>query len=109
MTSTIPEINVCLVTAPSQDVASSLAKLLVEKRLAACVNIIPHLRSVYLWEDAINIDDEVLMIIKTTADRISQLQETLLAEHPYKTPEFIAIPSGHVSQEYAAWVQNCVA
>jgi periplasmic divalent cation tolerance protein len=97
-------IVICLVTAPSQEVGSQLAKSIVEKRLAACVNIIPAVQSVYRWKGEVTLDEEVLLLMKTTPEQIKALESAVVAEHPYEVPEFIVLGSQSVSAAYSQWV-----
>jgi periplasmic divalent cation tolerance protein len=94
---------IALVTCPPEK-AESLAAALVESRNAACVNIVPGLRSVYRWKDAVQQDDETLLIIKTTAAHFQTLKETVLKLHPYELPEVIAVKveAGHAP--YLDWI-----
>jgi len=89
--------------------AEGLAAQLVEARLAACINILPAVRSVYRWSGAVQCDDEALLVIKTRADRLDALQAAVLREHPYELPEFLVVPviAGH--QDYLQWIQDSVA
>lgn len=102
---TVSEILVLLCTCPDQVTASELARGLVDKRLAACVNILPAIRSVYRWRGKICDDAEVLMVIKSLACHYQELESWLLAHHPYDTPEIIALPVSRVSADYLAWVE----
>jgi periplasmic divalent cation tolerance protein len=77
------ELSIILVTVPSQDVAQQLAHDLVRERLAACVNIVSGVRSIYAWEGKIERTDEVLMIIKTQSARYAALEAFVWAQHPY--------------------------
>jgi periplasmic divalent cation tolerance protein len=97
-------IVICLVTAPSREVATALATKLVDKRLVACVNVVPGVQSIYRWKDEIVIDEEVLMIIKTDQRLASELQSLIISEHPYEVPEFVVIKPQDVSASYAQWV-----
>jgi periplasmic divalent cation tolerance protein len=98
------DIILCFVTAPSQEVASALAKLVVDRELAACVNIIPGVQSVYRWKGEVTLDEEVLMVIKTSKHRVQELEQLIIAEHPYETPEFVALTPSSVSDAYSKWV-----
>jgi periplasmic divalent cation tolerance protein len=89
--------------------ARALAQALVEARVAACVNIIPRVVSVYRWEGAVTSDDEQLLIIKTTAERVDALREELFARHPYDVPEFVVMPVDATSDAYGAWLVQSVA
>ena len=97
-------IVICLVTAPSQEVATALSRTLVDRRLAACVNVIPAIQSVYRWQEDVAIEEEALMIIKSDQALVSELQEYITAEHPYEVPEFIVLAPKDVSAAYAQWV-----
>jgi periplasmic divalent cation tolerance protein len=97
------DLRVVLCTAPDGGVAERLARTLVEERLAACVNLVPGVRSVYRWEGAVQEDGEVLMVVKTVAARLATLEERLAALHPYDVPEFVALNPEHVSAGYLRW------
>jgi periplasmic divalent cation tolerance protein len=81
-----------------------LANDLVERRLAACVNIIPQLHSVYRWQGKIERDGEQLLLIKTVEERVPQLKEALFAAHPYEVPEFVLIAMRDVAEPYRQWL-----
>lgn len=98
------DIVICFVTAPSLEVATTLATQLVDRKLAACTNIIPGVRSVYRWNENITIDEEVLMVIKTAGPKRQLLEDFIVKEHPYDVPEFVAVSATHASLKYAAWV-----
>jgi periplasmic divalent cation tolerance protein len=99
---------VALSTAPSADKAAEIARTLVEERLAACVNILPAVRSIYRWKGELCDDAEALCVIKTRADRVEALRERLIALHPYEVPELIVLDvvSGHTP--YLAWIDESV-
>lgn len=101
--------RVVLVTAPDDEVAERLARSFVSAGLAACVNRVPGLLSTYRWEGEVTEDAEVLLVIKTTAGRLGQLEAAVAAEHPYETPEFVALEPAQVSASYLAWLQASVA
>jgi periplasmic divalent cation tolerance protein len=94
---------IVLTTVGSGFDARSLAEELVEDRLAACVNVIPQLYSVYRWQGRVEQDEEQLLLIKTAADRLDALQEKLLRVHPYETPEFVVLPIEELRGPYAQW------
>ncbi len=98
-----------MVTAPDLDVARSLARALVDSRLAACVNVVPGLHSVYRYEGAIHEDPEVLLLVKTCADRAGALEQFLADRHPYDLPELLRIPVTGGSRAYLDWVRGGVA
>ena len=93
-----------LTNLPDRAAAERLADLLVEKRLAACVNILAPCRSVYRWEGAVQHDEEHPMLIKTTAERYPEMEKALRAGHPYELPEIIAVPVEHGLPAYLEWV-----
>ncbi|MBN95784.1 MAG: divalent-cation tolerance protein CutA [Deltaproteobacteria bacterium] len=97
--------RVVLCTCPP-DVAEGIARQVVEGRIAACVNIVPAVQSVYRWEGKMCADAESLLIIKTTSSRVSELTERLLEIHPYDVPEVIALPieSDVGNARYLQWL-----
>jgi len=95
---------VVLSTAPDEAVAARLAGALVEGKLAACVNIVGGVRSVYWWEGALQDDTEVLLICKTDALRLDDLTRTLTELHPYDCPEVVALPVAGGADEYLGWI-----
>lgn len=99
---------VVLVTAANLEEASRVADALVGGRLAACVNILGGIESVYRWEGKVTRDSEVLMIIKTTDDRYSELEAQIRALHSYTTPEVIALRIEHGSAAYLKWLGDSV-
>jgi periplasmic divalent cation tolerance protein len=99
---------ILFVTAPNQDEAHRLAEALVGERLAACVNLIPAIESVYRWEGEIIKDQEVLLLIKTTDNRYAELENRILALHSYTTPEIIALQIARGSKNYLDWLKNSV-
>lgn len=97
------DVLVVLVTCPP-DKAESIAEGLIEDRLAACVNVVPGLRSVYRWKGAVQKDQEALLLVKTTPDRFDALKRAVLARHPYELPEVIALPVERGHAPYIDWV-----
>ncbi len=100
--------RVVLVTAPDAEVGRSIACALVEERLAACVNLIPGVLSVYRWEGALTQDEELLLVIKTSAARLPDLERRLAALHPYDVPECVTLAPERVEARYAAWLLAAV-
>ncbi len=98
------DVLLVLCTCPDNTVAQTLAKTLVEKRLAACVNISSAIQSVYYWQGDVHQDNEVLMMIKSTLQAWEKLEQTLLELHPYDVPEIIALPVMAGSKDYLNWV-----
>lgn len=94
----------CLSTCPDRETAARIARALVEARLAACVNLLPGLRSIYRWNDAIEDASEVQLLIKTTRERLPALREALAGLHPYAVPELIALDIADGLPAYLDWV-----
>jgi len=97
-----------LTTCSSAEEAQRIAQELVERRLAACVNIIPHVGSVYRWKDEIQNAPEWLLLIKTTAAAFERLRDALRASHSYDLPECIAIAIEYGSAAYLDWIAGSV-
>jgi periplasmic divalent cation tolerance protein len=91
-----------LITHPPRG-ARAFARHLVERRLAACVNLVP-LASVYRWRGKVEHAREVLLLVKTTAGRLRELERRVTAEHPYECPEFVVLAPGHVAPGYLRWL-----
>jgi periplasmic divalent cation tolerance protein len=89
---------------PDRAVAEKLADMLIERNLAACVNILAPCRSVYRWKGTVQHDEEHPMLIKTSAERYSALEQALRAAHPYELPEIIAVPIERGLPAYLDWV-----
>ncbi len=100
------ELCVVLVTAPDEETGRRLARLVVDRRLAACVNLVPGISSTYRWEGAVREDTEVLLLVKTLPDRLAALESALRAAHPYDVPEIVALPSLATHGPYLAWVRT---
>jgi periplasmic divalent cation tolerance protein len=94
-------------TCPDEACATRIAEALVEERLAACVNLIPAVTSIYRWEGRLQQDREILTLIKTTDGRLPALTERLRALHPYAIPEIIAVPITDGLPDYLSWVTTC--
>ena len=93
-----------LTNLPDRAAAERLAGSLVEKRLAACVNILAPCKSVYRWKDAVKNDEEHPMLIKSTTERYPALEAAIRAGHPYELPEIIAVPVGSGLPAYLDWI-----
>ena len=101
----MPENHVVVLsTVPDQKSAENIAAALVEERLAACVNLLPGLTSIYRWQQEVKREPECLLIIKTSADRFEALRQRLRALHPYETPEILALPVSHGDPAYLNWL-----
>ena len=109
MTSAVqPPVVLVLTTLGGDADAPAFARTLVDGRLAACVNILPGVTSVYRWKGAVEQDREQLLVIKTTADRVSALEARVRELHPYELPEFLVVPATGGSPAYLAWVGDAV-
>ena len=97
---------VVLVTCPAREEAEKLANAVVHERLAACVNIVPNITSIYRWEGAMTHDSELLLLIKTEASQLDALQSRIRSLHSYAVPEFIALPILSGSPEYLGWIEE---
>jgi len=99
---------VVLSTFPDAAAARAAAEVLVNERLAACVNILPGVDSIYRWEGKVESGSEVLALIKTTAALWSVLEQRLRAIHPYQVPEIVALPASAVAESYLHWAVESV-
>ena len=95
---------VILSTFPDRESAERMATTLVEERLAACVNLVPGLTSIYRWQGTLRREPEYLLLIKTTAARFTQVRERIRALHPYEVPEIIALPIRDGDPAYLNWL-----
>lgn len=96
---------VVLITVPSREVGRTIAHSLVEKRLAACVNILPGMISIYTWDEAVQEEEEVLLVVKTRAEIFEEeFIPAVKAMHPYDVPEIIALPIVMGSKPYLDWI-----
>ena len=102
------KFRVVLVTCATLEEARKIARGVVEKRLAACVNIVERVVSIYRWEDRVAEDGEQLLLIKTTDMRVDALREELFRLHPYDVPEFVVLPIESTSEAYGAWLLESV-
>ena len=98
--------TVVMVSASSQNEAEKIAKELVEKKLAACVSIIPNMRSIYIWEGKVEDSEEYLMIIKTRGELFEQVKRAIQDLHSYKIPEIISLPITHALEDYVRWINE---
>lgn len=95
-----------LTNLPDEPSAARIARRLVEDRLSACVNLLPAVRSVYRWQDAIEEAGEVTLLVKTTVERYPDVEAAIKALHPYDLPEIIALPITAGLPAYLAWVAS---
>jgi periplasmic divalent cation tolerance protein len=97
------------VTAKDEGEARLIARTIVEKRLAACVNIMPNVISIYHWDGQVTEDAEVLLVLKTSADLFEALCMCIRSLHSYTTPCIVAMPVINIDADYAAWLDNVLA
>jgi periplasmic divalent cation tolerance protein len=105
---TVTNYLLVLSTVPNQATAEQLANILVEKKLAACVNIIPQLSSVYEWQGQIVTESECLLLIKTLSTSYQEVTTCIQQYHPYTLPEIIALPIIKGEQNYLTWLTKTV-
>ena len=105
----IGDALVVLSTAPSAEEAVSIGRRLVEEHLAACVNVLPGVRSIFFWEGRVQEADEAVLVIKTLSERYADLERRILALHSYSVPEVLALPVTSGSAAYTAWLRESVA
>jgi periplasmic divalent cation tolerance protein len=99
--------QIILCTCPDKDTAEKIARLLVNSNLAACVNILPGLTSIYLWQEQIESAQEYLLLIKTNITSYQAIETTIKKHHPYELPEIIAVPIENGLPEYLHWIDSC--
>jgi len=97
---------VVLITASSREEADRIARRLVEDRLAACVNVVPQVRSLFVWEGKLSQENEVLLVVKSRRARFQQLATAVTRLHSYRVPEIIALPVVMGSADYLRWVSE---
>jgi periplasmic divalent cation tolerance protein len=105
----VSERLLVLSTVAGAEDAERIARALVERRLAACVSVVPGLVSLYRWRGAIERDAEHLLVIKTRRDRFDPLREAIVGLHPYEVPEVVALPIDAGHEPYLAWLDRAVA
>jgi len=104
----VSERLLVLSTVATAEDADRIARGLVERRLAACVNVVPGLLSTYRWKGALEREGELLLLIKTRAEKLDALREALVALHPYEVPELIALRIEAGYAPYLAWLDESV-
>ena len=104
-----PDIRIVLTTIGSESDAVALARTLIDERLAACVNVLPAMISIYRWKGSVEQDREHQVVIKTSSDRLTALEARLRQLHPYELPEFLVLDLAGGGAAYLAWVKESVA
>lgn len=97
---------IVLTTTSSVEEAERIAKGLVQNKLAACVQIMPRMTSIYVWDGAIQTEPEHLLLIKTLKDKFEAVSAFLESEHSYDVPEIVAVDAANASEPYLKWVAN---
>lgn len=97
---------IVFVTCSSAEEAEKIASTLVERRLAACGNIVPEIRSIFWWKESLEQEQEVLLILKSRTELFSQIEEAVASLHSYEVPEIIAIPIAAGSDAYLNWIEH---
>jgi periplasmic divalent cation tolerance protein len=100
------DVVVVLTTVPTGSKGEEIGRTLVEERLAACVNVLAPMTSIYRWRGAVERESEQQIIIKTTRNRVPALQARLTALHPYELPEFLVLPVADGSSAYFEWISQ---
>jgi len=100
---------VVLITAPSRDEGEKVARILVEKRLAACVNVVEGVTSIYRWRGSVERSSEVLLVAKTTLEKLPALIDAVRSVHSYEVPEIVALPIIAGFEKYLDWVSEEVS
>jgi len=95
-------------TCPDKNTASSIAENIVAQRLAACVNILPGVQSIYQWQGNVESAEEHLMLVKTHSDKFSALKNSIVSMHPYEVPEIIAVDINQGFPEYMNWLGSSI-
>jgi len=101
-------LNIILVltTVANTEEAETLARKIVEAKLAACVQVLPPMKSIYFWEDRVQTDSEHLLLIKTLHEKYDELETFIKANHSYDVPEIVALAAEQVSESYAGWLKS---
>ncbi len=97
---------IVLTTTPNTEEAESLARKIIEARLAACVQVLPQMKSFYFWENAVQTDSEHLLLIKTLAEKYDELEKFIQSNHSYDVPEIVAVAAEKVSESYFRWLKD---
>jgi periplasmic divalent cation tolerance protein len=102
------DVLIILCTCGAKEDALAIGNALVDARLAACVNLLPPVQSIYRWQDKVENAQEILLIVKTTEERFPAVRDRINQLHTYDTPEIIAIPVVNGSDKYLAWLREQV-
>ncbi len=97
---------IVLTTTPNAEEAEILATKIIGEKLAACVQVLPPMKSFYFWKNEIQTETEYLLLIKTLAEKYDALETFIEANHSYDVPEIVALPAGNVSAKYLSWMKD---
>ena len=101
------EFVIVLITVPTLEIGKKIARTLVEEKIAACVNILPQIHSIYRWDNEVQAEDEFLLICKTRSDLVTPyLVDRVKSLHPYEVPEIISLPIVGGSHDYLKWIKE---
>ncbi len=100
------EAIIVLMTTPNIEASETLARKIIESKLAACVQVLPPMKSFYAWENEIQVDSEHLLLIKTLAEKFVELEKFIQANHSYDVPEIVALAAEKVSESYFDWMKD---
>jgi periplasmic divalent cation tolerance protein len=103
----MPHLILC--TCPDAETADRIARLIIGEKLAACVNILPSVRSVYEWQGEVETAQEHLLLIKSPLERYAAIEAAINTAHPYQLPEIIAVAIECGSAEYLKWIDSCLS
>lgn len=101
--------QVVLVTFPDKEAALAMAKILINEKLAACINILPEMQAVYSWKDELKVDSEVQMVIKTLTNKFEVLNERIAQLHSYEIAEIIALDIQQGNTPYLNWIKESLS
>lgn len=99
------QFGIVYVTVPDEETGAAIARAVVEAKLAACANLFPAVRSFYVWEGAVQDEQEHVLILKTRSDRFEALRQRIRSLHPYEVPCIVAVPLVDGDPEYLAWLE----
>ena len=102
------KFRIIITTVDNIDLGKKIARQLIENELVACVNIVPNILSIYKWDNQINDDNELILIIKTSKENLNKVEETILNLHSYTTPEIISFKINKSNKDYLRWLNNSI-
>ena len=105
-----PQSNLVMIlsSCSNENMADSLSEKIIKSRLAGCIKMLPVKSSIYMWEEKLVKEPEILLVIKTLKNKVKQLERFILENHEYETPEIIVVPVFKVNKEYMAWMEQCI-